>query len=70
MPGPCIMRTFPTYINLTTGPDQPQSVRDRGSNGNHDSSVCTSSNEYCYWLSLGLEGRALVRSETAQVVLT
>ena len=48
MPGPCILRTFPTYINLTTGPDQPKSVRDRASNDNHNSSVCTSSNEYCY----------------------
>ena len=33
MPGPCILKTFPMFVNFTTGPDQPKSVRDRASNG-------------------------------------
>ena len=67
VPGPCILRTFPAYINLTTGPDQPKSVKDRASNYNHNSSVCI---KLLLAIILGLEGWALGRSETAEVALT
>ena len=52
MPGSCILKTFPTYINLTMGPDPPKLVRDRASNDIYNSSRCVLSIEYIYCLSL------------------
>ena len=72
MPGPCILRTFPTYINLTTGPDQPKSVRDRVSNDNHNSSVYTSSNEIVTGYHIGFRrtGIRKVRNSSGFIDLT
>ena len=40
VPGPCILTTFPMYVNCTTGPDLPKSVRDRASNDIYNCSGC------------------------------